>query len=60
MMEHSPLLLGYERECQEYHVHSASFFTWAWGEYRRTDFFKDVGLAVTEKLADWKACGKAH
>jgi hypothetical protein len=61
MTGHSPLPIGsHEREVAEYHVHSANFFTWAWGEYRRTDWFWDVGRAVTERLEAWEPCGKAH
>jgi len=59
-MDHSPTLLGYERECQEYVADYARFFGWAWSEFLRTACGEDVYMAIGERLWDWKPVGKAN
>jgi hypothetical protein len=59
-MDHSPLLIGYEREVQAYIADRAGFFGWAYSKYRMHDFYWDIGLAITERLEAWEPTGKAH
>jgi hypothetical protein len=60
MMEHSPVLLGYDRAIQEYIADRANFFGWAYSKFRQHDYYYDIGLAIQEQLTKWEPHGKAH
>jgi hypothetical protein len=53
-LDHSPSLIGYQREVAEYVADSARFFGWAYGKYRAHDNFFQIGAAIDQRLAAWQ------
>jgi hypothetical protein len=55
-MNHSPSLVGRDREIAEDVAYSAGFFAWAVGRHRALGGIQ-IGSAIDAKLATWQPAG---